>query len=54
MILQPKTLERLRILINEDTEYRSGPKLVEFLIALVLETNMFRVFLQGGSTPIKN
>lgn len=30
MILQEKTLEKLRNLINEGTEYRSGPKLVSF------------------------
>lgn len=30
MILQQTTLEKLRDLINEKTEYRSGPKLVEF------------------------
>ncbi|MBW1965024.1 MAG: hypothetical protein ACTSRS_22455 [Candidatus Helarchaeota archaeon] len=30
MILQDKTLEKLRLLINEETEYRSGPKLVSF------------------------
>lgn len=30
MQLNPKTLEKLRILINEETEYRSGPKLVSF------------------------
>jgi len=30
MILQQKTLEKLRNLINEETEYRSGPKLVSF------------------------
>jgi hypothetical protein len=30
MILQTKTLEKLRMLINEETEYRSGPKLVSF------------------------
>ena len=30
MILQPKTLEKLRNLINEETEYRSGPKLIAF------------------------
>ena len=28
MLLSPKSLEKLRILINEDTEYRSGPQLV--------------------------
>jgi hypothetical protein len=30
MNLQSKTLEKLRNLINEETEYRSGPKLVDF------------------------
>jgi hypothetical protein len=30
MILQKKTLEKLRDLINEKTEYRSGPQLVSF------------------------
>ncbi len=30
MKLQKKTLEKLRDLINEETEYRSGPKLVDF------------------------
>ena len=30
MNLQKKTLEKLRDLINEETEYRSGPKLVQF------------------------
>ena len=30
MLLQQKTLEKLRNLINEETEYRSGPKLVTF------------------------
>ncbi|MGV8712897.1 MAG: hypothetical protein ACWA6R_10135 [Nitrosomonas sp.] len=30
MILSKKTLEKLRDLINEETEYRSGPKLVDF------------------------
>ena len=30
MILQEKSLEKLRLLINEETEYRSGPKLVNF------------------------
>ena len=30
MILQQKTLEKLRQIINEESEYRSGPKLVEF------------------------
>lgn len=30
MILQQKTLEKLRQIINEESEYRSGPKLVDF------------------------
>ena len=30
MVLSSKTLEKLRNLINEETEYRSGPKLVDF------------------------
>ncbi len=30
MILQDKSLEKLRLLINEETEYRSGPNLVKF------------------------
>ena len=30
MILQDKTLEKLRLLINEETEYRSEPQLVNF------------------------
>ena len=34
MILNPKTLENLRLFINEETEYRSGPKLVQFFNAL--------------------
>lgn len=30
MILQTKTLEKLRQIINEESEYRSGPQLVNF------------------------
>ncbi len=30
MIISPKTIEKLRTLINEETEYRSGSKLVAF------------------------
>jgi hypothetical protein len=30
MNLSPKSLEKLRDLINEETEYRTGPKLVQF------------------------
>lgn len=34
MILQKKTLEKLRNLINEDTEYRTGPNLIQFFSQL--------------------
>ena len=34
MILTQKSLDKLRLLINEETEYRSGPKLVQFFNAL--------------------
>ena len=34
MILSKKTLERLRKLINEETEYRSGPQLVKLFNSL--------------------
>ena len=39
MILQQKTLEKLRQLINEETEYRSGPKLVAFFNDLGFRDN---------------
>jgi hypothetical protein len=34
MYLNDKTLEKLRLLINEETQYRSGPQLVDFFNAL--------------------
>jgi hypothetical protein len=34
VILTTKTLEKLRLLINEETEYRSGPQLVQFFNGL--------------------
>lgn len=34
MRLQQKTIEKLRTLINEETEYRSGPQLVSFFNSL--------------------
>lgn len=34
MIVNQKTLEKLRQLINEETEYRSGPELVKFFNSL--------------------
>lgn len=39
MILNQKTLEKLRQLINEETEYRSGPKLVQFFNSLGFSDN---------------
>jgi hypothetical protein len=34
MNINKKTLERLRLIVNEQSEYRSGPKLIEFFNAL--------------------
>src|SRR6185437_10882384 len=34
MVLSQKTLESLREMINERTEYRSGPKIIQFFNAL--------------------
>jgi len=39
MILNQKTLEKLRQLINEEAEYRSGPKLVQFFNGLGFSDN---------------
>ncbi|MEQ9414939.1 MAG: hypothetical protein RIF39_13970 [Cyclobacteriaceae bacterium] len=39
MILKEKSLEKLRILINEETEYRSGPQLVKFFNELGFSDN---------------
>lgn len=44
MILNIKTLEKLRILINEETEYRSGPLLVNFFNELGFKENYFQGF----------
>lgn len=44
MILNNKTLEKLRILINEETEYRSGPLLVDFFNELGFKENYFQGF----------
>lgn len=44
MILNSKTLEKLRILINEETEYRSGPILVNFFNELGFKENYFQGF----------
>lgn len=30
MIINDKSIKKLRDLINQETEYRSGPKLIEF------------------------
>lgn len=48
MIISQKTIEKLRTLINEETEYRSGPKLVAFSISMDSPTYMNPAFLQGG------
>ena len=53
MILNQKTLEKLRQLINEETKYRSGPKIVQFLIALDLVTTMAKASRRDGHTPMK-
>ncbi len=47
MILQNKTLEKLRQLINEETEYRSGPQLVSFFNQLGFRDSYNR----GGGFP---
>lgn len=47
MQLQKKTLEKLRNLINEETEYRSGPKLVDFFNSLGANDSYNR----GGGFP---
>ncbi len=44
MILNSKTLEKLRLLINEETEYRSGPLLVNFFNELGFKENYFQGF----------
>jgi hypothetical protein len=47
MQLSKKTLEKLRILINEETAYRSGPKLVEFFNELGFRDS----YSWGGGFP---
>lgn len=54
MHLQKKTLEKLRDLINEETEYRSGPKLVQFLTSWGLTILMDKVSLPGGCIQMRN
>lgn len=44
MILNNKTLEKLRKLINEETEYRSGPLLVNFFNELSFKENYSQGF----------
>ena len=44
MILAKRTLEKLRQLINEETEYRSGPKLVGFFNELGINDSYGRGF----------
>ncbi len=47
MVLMKKTLEKLRVLINEGTEYRSGLKLVEFFNNLGFKDT----YSYGGGFP---
>jgi hypothetical protein len=47
MYLSKKTLEKLRVLINEETEYRSGPKIIEFFNTLGFRD----VYSWGGGFP---
>jgi hypothetical protein len=49
MILNSKTLEKLRNLITEETEYRSGPKIVEFCNQLGFNNDMCKVFRKGNA-----
>ena len=44
MTINPKTLEKLRLLINEETEYRSGPQLVVFFNSLGFNDTYARGF----------
>ena len=44
MKLQQKTIEKIRQLINEETEYRSGPKLVAFFNELGFNDSYGQVF----------
>ena len=48
MIISQKTIEKLRELINEETEYRSGSKLVAFSINMDLEMCMEMASPQDG------
>jgi hypothetical protein len=52
MQLSTKTLEKLRDLINETTEYRSGPKIIDFFRLLITQMYMVKVFHQDGHTQI--
>jgi hypothetical protein len=49
MILSSKTLEKLRLLINEEAEYRSGSKLVEFFNQLGFSDSYGRGFPSRGA-----
>lgn len=49
MFISQKTIEKLRELINEETEYRSGSKLVAFSINMDLEMSMKMASPQDGN-----
>jgi hypothetical protein len=53
MILSKKALEKLRDLINEETEYRSGPKLVQFFNKLGFTDSYGQGFPLVGCTRIQ-
>lgn len=56
LILCEKTLEKLRMIINGDEteDYKTGSKLVDFLIGSVLTILMGKVFRLGGTIRIAN
>ena len=54
MILPIKSLEKLRLLINEETQYRSGPQLVQFFNELGLTIHMGKDSHQEDITQMKD
>ena len=56
LILCKKTLEELRKIINGDgtDDYKSGPKLVDFLMNSDLMNLMVKAFPQDGFSQIVN
>lgn len=54
MKLCPKTIEKLRIITNEESEYRSGPQLVSFFNNLGFNDEYRQVFRLVGRILKKN